>query len=114
MDKGLQEIIAKLKSQNPQVSQNTKPSEKVVNIPPKKEDVTTDDMEDDAEFFKDDEEKKSEEKPIEVSKIAQEMELLQNNGRFRAELLFQLQELVKTNQEIVSALTVLAKIQMQR
>lgn len=72
-------------------------------------DESNEDVED-ADFYDDDEQKKVPElKPEQIEQIKKqemEMELLQNNGRFRAELLFQLQELNK-------ALSVIAQIMMQ-
>lgn len=61
---------------------------------------------DDNEFYEDGEEKKTQlqdDKMTPEDKVALDMELLQNNGRFRAELLYQLQELNK-------ALSVIAQI----
>lgn len=102
MDKGLQEIINKLNAQKPQTSLVSKETPT-----PKKED---DEEDDDPDFYVDDEEKKEIQKtdvPQAVTTPDMEMELLQNNGRFRAELLFQLQEINK-------ALVVIAQVMMQK
>lgn len=72
--------------------------------------VLEDEDETDTEFFEDTEEK-STLKPMKedetLKKAELEMELLNNNGRFRAELLFQLQE-------INMALKVIAQIFMEK
>lgn len=61
----------------------------------------------DEEFYSDDEEKAKSQQDEQTKNAEMEMELLQNNGRFRAELLFQLQELNK-------ALSVIAQVLMQK
>lgn len=101
----MQEVIAKLNQQKPQV---TKPIEKpaVKEIPKSDFDEENED-EADAEFYEDKEEAKEEKILKPEQKVEMEMELLQNNGRFRAELLFQLQELNK-------ALSVIAQVLMRK
>lgn len=105
MDKALQEVIAKLNQQRPQVSQ---PQAKQIEKPVENAEV----LEDEDDFSDLEEEEKPVVKPvsqeqIDATKKAEiEMELLNNNGRFRAELLYQLQELNK-------ALVVIAQVLQQ-
>jgi len=84
-------VIAKLKQQK-ENSQQSKPVEAVK--PVKQDPVPTEEFEDEA-----DEEDEETETPKadakEQEQIAMEIELLQNNGRFRVELLHQLQEINK-------------------
>lgn len=106
--------MAKIQQSRPQVSQQqAKQSEKPAPAKPitlPSSDDFDEDNEDeaDAEFYEDTE--KVEEKPKvdekTLNKVEMEMELLQNNGRFRAELLFQLQEI---NRALVVIAQVLAK-----
>lgn len=105
MDKGLQEVINKLKA-----TQNSQPTTKPIEKPTPVSQPALMEEEDDAddEEFYEDTEKKPASKPVsddKINKAELEMELLQNNGRFRAELLFQLQELNK-------ALGVIAQVLM--
>lgn len=95
----MQEVIAKLNAQKPQVSQaQNKPVEK-----PQPQQV--EETEDDSEFF--DETEPKQEKTELKPNTETEIELLNNNGRFRAEMLFQLQEINK-------ALVVIAQVLMQK
>lgn len=106
MDKGLQEVIDKLKASKQQVPQaQPVPQE----LPPSSDFDEEDEDETDAEFY-DDKEKPVEDKKTQTDAVKtaeMEMELLQNNGRFRAEMLYQLQELNK-------ALVVIAQVLMQK
>lgn len=104
MDKGLQEVIAKLnqQQQKPQVSQTS--TEKPAQVKTPQADFNEENEDEtDAEFYEDTEQNK----PDEKAKTEMEMELLNNNGRFRTELLFQLQEINKT-------LVVIAQVLMQK
>ena len=111
----MQEVIAKLNAQKPQTSQVSKiQPQPVVRPQPVVDEINMEDEEDaeDPEFYED-VEKKVEQKPVkqettqQMPNVEMEMELLNNNGRFRAELLFQLQELNK-------ALSVIAQVLMRK
>lgn len=113
----LKEVIERLKAQKLGVSQKSKPIEKQkVELNPLEQEYEDTDVEDD----------ETEEKPVEEKIIAEnkadskntenkseitpeqqvqvEIEMLQNSGRFRAELLFQLQEINKALVVIAGAL----------
>lgn len=102
MAEGLKEVIAKLKAQ-----QNSQQSPRQETKPVKKIEVPAIPDEDSEEFLENPEEneeetpkdqEKNEQKSEKIDpeqQKAMEIELLQNNGRFRAELLYQLQEINK-------------------
>lgn len=121
MAENIREVIARMKSnqQNSQVSQNkSAPAPKPIKV---EEVAEIQDEEDD--YLDEDEEEvtpksvKVEEKAVEKQdlnavaeqQIALEIEMLQNNGRFRAELLHQLQEINKALVVIAGTLVDLTK-----
>ena len=107
MAESLKQVIEKLKAQQ----QNPRPAEPVKPIPAKFEEDDDDLLADEDEVTETPkasakEEPKKEEIDVQ-QQILMEIEMLQNNGRFRAELLHQLQELNK-------ALVVIANILVSR
>jgi len=107
MAESLKEVIAKLKAN----SQQSKPSPTPIENLIKKE--TSLEEEEEAE-----EQPQEKQKPVaapkeipdaEISRIVQEIELLQNNGRFRAELLNQLNGMRESLAGIAELLVMLAK-----
>jgi hypothetical protein len=110
MAEGLKEVIAKLKAQQ-QNSQNSKPAEKPVKKVEVQEEKYPD--EDTEEFLEDEtdetpkEQEKSTEKLDPAQKTAMEIELLQNNGRYRVEFLHQMQEI---NRNLVGIAEILVDV----
>jgi len=113
MSESLREMIAKIKEQQPK---KPNPFKKKVEetedeaIKEDEEELNESDEEEEEEEQEEEteeEEQKNSKKPKEEvspeEKVSMEIELLQNNGRFRGELLYQLQK-------INTALTVIAKV----
>ena len=104
MAENLREVIARMKG-----NQQNSPTSKPASVPaPKPAKVVPKEIKEAEDDYLDEEEnlELEEEKPVEVEekqdadvpvdqRIAMEIEMLQNNGRFRVELLHQLQEMNK-------------------
>jgi len=102
MAESLKDVIAKLKAQNSQQQTATKPVEMVKPAPRKEVEIPAElENEDDGddEILEDDEETEQKEiknpsqQEVQAQQIMMEIEMLQNDGRYRAELLHQLQEM---------------------
>lgn len=114
MSENLKQMIAKIKEQNSQASDPKVPAKPVKKaVPQETEEYDEEDLDEDEEMPEQEQKpavkpQKQATEPIkeEMSaedKIAMEIEMLQNNGRFRAELLHQLQGINR-------ALTVIAGV----
>lgn len=103
----LKDVIAKLKAQ--QNSQQFKPVEQqpIKQLPTQSQPLTNefgDEIDEDGDIVGDIRESKDAEKQKNDERVLMEIEMLNNNGRFRVELLNQLQEINKALVVIASCL----------
>lgn len=133
----MKQVIEKLKAQQKQNSPQSKPAtpkptKKVEELPVEEEfdeeDEDDEDLDDEAEVEETAQKPQVRKKPAEIpqetgqdkeeisdgDRILMEIEMLQNNGRFRSELLAQFQEHNKTLKEMNKALIVIAGVLVDR